>query len=149
MAKGTVNKAIVLGRLGKDPEIRYAKSGMAVGNLSIATNERVKDRDGNWTEETDWHTAVCFGKTAEFIGEYGAKGRLVYVEGRMHTNSWEDQDGQKKYRQEIIANEVQLVDNKSGNGGSQKPAAGNAQQDHGAAQPQSQNQSISDDDLPF
>ena len=98
MARGTINKAILIGRLGKDPEMKYTPSGTAVASFSLATNYSVKDEDGNFTDKTDWHNIVVFGRRAEFAGEYLGKGRLVYVEGRIQTRSWEDQNGNKRYK---------------------------------------------------
>jgi len=112
MSRGTINKAILIGRLGKDPEMKYTPSGTAVASFSIATNYSVKDGDGNYTDKTDWHNIVVFGRRAEFAGEYMSKGRLVYIEGRIQTRSWEDQNGNKKYMTEIISSDVQLLGSK-------------------------------------
>ncbi len=112
MARGSINKAILIGRLGKDPEMKYTPSGTAVSSFSMATNYSVKDEDGNFVDKTDWHNIVVFGRRAEFAGEYLNKGRLVYVEGRIQTRSWEDQNGNKKYITEIICNDLQLLGSK-------------------------------------
>jgi len=112
MSRGTINKAVLIGRLGKDPEMKYTPSGTAVASFSIATNYSVKDGDGNYTDKTDWHNIVVFGRRAEFAGEYLSKGRLVYIEGRIQTRSWEDQNGNKKYMTEIISSDVQLLGSK-------------------------------------
>ena len=109
MAKGTVNKVILIGRLGKDPEMKYTPSGTAVANFTMATNESIRDKEGNYTEQTEWHRVVAFGRTAEVAGEYMTKGKLVYIEGRLQTRSWDDQNGQKKYMTEIICNNLQLL----------------------------------------
>ena len=95
-----VNKVILVGRLGKDPEIRYTPSGTAIATFSIATNHSQKS-EGEWVEKTEWHNILTFGKQAEFVGEYLLKGRQVFIEGRLQTNSWEDQQGVKKYKTEI------------------------------------------------
>jgi single-strand DNA-binding protein len=112
MSKGTINKAILIGRLGKDPEMKYTPSGTAVASFSIATNYSIKDGEGNFVDKTDWHNIVVFGRRAEFAGEYLSKGRLVYIEGRIQTRSWEDQNGNKKYMTEIISSDVQLLGSK-------------------------------------
>ncbi|MEK7679957.1 MAG: single-stranded DNA-binding protein [Deltaproteobacteria bacterium] len=104
-----VNKVILIGNLGKDPEIRYTPQGAAVCNFSIATARAWKDKDGNKKEETDWHNIVAFGKLAEICGEYLSKGRQVYIDGRIQTRSWDDKDGNKRYTTEIIANEMQML----------------------------------------
>lgn len=112
MSRGTINKAILVGRLGKDPEMKYTPSGTAVASFSIATNYSIKDGDGNFVDKTDWHNIVVFGRRAEFAGEYLSKGRLVYIEGRIQTRSWEDKDGNKRYITEIISSDVQLLGSK-------------------------------------
>jgi single-strand DNA-binding protein len=109
MSKGTVNKVILIGRLGRDPEMRYTSSGTAVVNFSMATNHVIKDQSGNNTDQTEWHQVVAFGRTAEVAGEYLSKGRLVYIEGRLQTRSWDDQNGQKKYKTEIVCTTMQLL----------------------------------------
>jgi single-strand DNA-binding protein len=109
MARG-VNKVILLGNLGKDPEVKYTQSGMAVARFSIATTERAKDKDGNWQDKTEWHNLVAFGRTAEVAGEYLKKGRTVYIEGALRTSSWDDKEsGQKKYKTEVIVNDLVMV----------------------------------------
>ncbi len=106
----SVNKVILIGNLGKDPEVKYTPSGMAVAHFSLATNERVKDKDGNWNDRTEWHNIVLFDRKAEVAGEYLKKGRTVYIEGSIRTNSWDDKEtGQKKYRTEIIGNQMVLL----------------------------------------
>jgi len=104
-----VNKAILVGRLGKDPEIKYTPSGTAIANFTIATSENYKDKDGQKQERTEWHRIVAFGKLAEICGEYLAKGKQVYIEGRIQTRSWDDKDGNKKYMTEIVANIMQML----------------------------------------
>ena len=116
MSKGTVNKVILVGRLGKDPDLRYTPSGAAVVNFSMATNYSVRDQDGNFNDKTEWHRVVAYGRTAEVAGEYLSKGRLVYVEGRIQSRSWEDQNGQKRYITEIICNDLQLLSGRPGTG---------------------------------
>jgi single-strand DNA-binding protein len=109
MAK-SVNKVILIGNLGKDPEVKYTPSGMAVANFTLATNERYKDKEGNWQDKTEWHNLVAFQRTAEIVGEYLKKGRSCYIEGKLQTRSWDDKEsGQKKYRTEIIVNDLVLL----------------------------------------
>jgi single-strand DNA-binding protein len=105
----SVNKAIIVGNLGKDPEVNYTQSGKAVCNLSVATNEKWKDKSGQKQERTEWHRVVVFGNQAENCGKYLAKGRQVYVEGRIQTKKWEDNDGNTKYTTEIVAQSVQFL----------------------------------------
>src|SRR6056297_716519 len=112
MARG-LNKAILIGRLGKDPEIRYTQDGRAVTSFTIATNEEWKDKNtGEKKERTEWHRIVAFGRLGEICGEYLSKGKLVYLEGRLQTRSYE-QDGVTKYTTEIVANDMQMLDSKS------------------------------------
>lgn len=118
MARG-VNKVILVGNLGADPEMKYTPSGTAVCNLRIATGEAFKGQDGNWQERTEWHRVVAFGKTAENCGQYLAKGRQIYLEGRLQTRSWEDQQGQKRFTTEIVAREIQFLGGGAGGGGGQ------------------------------
>lgn len=104
-----VNKVILVGRLGADPEIRYTPSGAAVANFTLATSENWKDKDGQKQEKTEWHKIVVFSKLAEICGEYLNKGKQIYIEGRIQTRSWEDRDGNKKYTTEIVANQMQML----------------------------------------
>ena len=114
MARG-VNKAIILGSLGQDPDIRYTAGGAAVANISIATNEQWKDKEsGEMQERTEWHRVVFFGRLAEIVGEYLRKGSQVYVEGRIQTRKWQDKEGNDRYTTEIVANEMQMLGSKSG-----------------------------------
>ncbi|MFT5453898.1 MAG: single-strand DNA-binding protein, partial [Myxococcota bacterium] len=111
-----VNKVILLGNLGRDPESRTTKSGTTVANLNIATNERQKDREGNWNDHTEWHRVACFGRTAENVAKYLRKGRQVYVEGRIRTRKWQDDKGQDRYSTEIIADRIQFIGGREGGG---------------------------------
>ncbi len=110
-----INKVILVGHLGRDPEIRSTTSGTPVTNLSLATNHRWKDADGNRQEQAEWHTVVCFGRLAEVAGQYLTRGRLVYVEGRIRTRPWEDPDsGQTRYWTEIVCENLQVLDRREG-----------------------------------
>ena len=104
-----VNKVIILGNLGADPEVKFTNQSLAVARLRIATSERRKDQSGNWGEHTEWHSVVVFGKSAENCGQYLKKGRQVYIEGRLQTKKWQDKEGRDRYTTEIIANIVQFV----------------------------------------
>jgi len=109
MSRG-VNKAIIVGNLGRDPEIRYAASGAAIANVSIATTDSWKDKQtGENIDKTEWHRVVFFGRLAEIVGEYLKKGSQVYVEGRLQTRKWQDQNGQDRYSTEIVASEMQML----------------------------------------
>jgi single-strand DNA-binding protein len=117
-----VNKVILIGRLGKDPEVRSTPGGQTVTKFTIATDERFTDRSGEKQERTEWHNIVVWGKLAEICGQYLRKGKLVYIEGSIRTDSWEDKEsGQKKYRTEIIARDMKMLDRRgdegSGGGG--------------------------------
>lgn len=104
-----INKVIIVGRLGTDPELKHTQSQQAVARLSVATSENWTDKQGQKQERTEWHRVVVWGKLAELCGKYLSKGRQVYVEGRLQTRSWEDQQGQKKYSTEIVASTVQFL----------------------------------------
>ncbi|MGQ9483817.1 MAG: single-stranded DNA-binding protein [Desulfosoma sp.] len=106
----TLNKVMLIGRLGADPDVRYTQSGLPVVRFNLATNERVPAGEGNWEERTEWHRVVVFGKTAENCANYLSKGRLVYVEGRLRTNQWEDAQGTRRYTTEIVASDVGFLD---------------------------------------
>lgn len=122
-----VNKVILIGNLGADPEIRYTPGGTAVANFRLATSETRVNKEGNKETKTEWHKIVTFGKLAEICGEYLAKGKQVYIEGKIQTRSWDDKDGNKKYMTEIVANTMQMLGGASKEGGaaaSAEPPAG-------------------------
>jgi single-strand DNA-binding protein len=110
MSKGTVNKAILVGRLGGDPEVRYVPSGSPVANFSLATNRSYKDKDGNFQEETDWHRVAAWNRLAEFAKQYLHKGMRVYVEGRIQYRDWQDQNGVKRNATDIVALDIQMLE---------------------------------------
>ena len=113
-----INKVILVGRLGKDPEIRSTPSGTSVASFSLATDEKFTDRNGEKQERTEWHNIVAWGKLAEICGQYLKKGKLVYIDGSIRTDSWDDKEsGQKKYRTEIVANTMKMLDRKGDEGG--------------------------------
>lgn len=125
MSKGTVNKVIIIGRLGADPEVRYMPNGTAIANLRLATNDGYKDKQtGQFVESTEWHKVVLFGRLGEIAGEYLRKGGMVYVEGRLRTNKWQDQNGQDRYTTEVVASEMQLLGGRAGEGGAQAHGGG-------------------------
>ena len=158
MSRGTLNKVILIGRVGADPEVRYMPNGNAVANVRLATNESYKDKTtGQMQEATEWHRVVMYGKLAEIVGQYVQKGKLVYIEGRIRTNKWQDQSGQDRYTTEIIANEMQLL---GGNGGrddnegfNQEAAAPTSNKARPAksesAPPPADLDKFEDDDIPF
>ena len=134
-----VNRVTLIGNLGKDPEVRYAQNGNAVTKFSVATSESWKDKkSGEQQERTEWHSVVCFARLAEIAGEYLRKGSKVYIEGSLRTSSWETDSGEKRYRTEVNARELQMLDSKG------------QQQNSGFQQPaQQQAQSDFEDDIPF
>jgi single-strand DNA-binding protein len=158
MAKG-VNKCIFIGNLGADPETRYTPSGVAVTNIRIAVSETWKDRQsGEQQERTEWVRVVGFNRLAEIMGEYLQKGSQVYVEGRMQTNKWQDQQGNDRYTTEIIANDMQMLGGRGGGGGGGAPGGGGSgQRGGGGGQQGGGNQQGGsqppaddfDDDIPF
>ena len=107
-----INKAILIGRLGKDPEVRYTPDGTMVTNFNLATDEQWKDKNGEKVQKTEWHRIVTFGKLAEICGNYLVKGKLVFIEGRIQTRSWEDKDGVKRFTTEIVASDMKMLDSK-------------------------------------
>jgi single-strand DNA-binding protein len=156
----SVNKVILLGNLGRDPETRYTTGGDAVTNLNIATNEQWKDKNGEKQERTEWHRVVLFGRQAEVAGEYLKKGRSVYIEGRLQTRKYTDKDGVEKYSTEIVADRMQLV------GGGREGSGGDVEFGSGGGAPRARESSPAaagaksggapkkntddfDDDIPF
>jgi len=137
----SVNKVILIGNLGNDPDVRTTQSGTPVANLSIATNEVFKDASGERQERTEWHRVVAFGRTAENCGKYLSKGRSVYVEGRLQTRKWTDQNGQDRYSTEIVANQITFLGGRGegGMGGGGMSASASA----------GGSMSADDEDLPF
>lgn len=111
-----INKVILIGNLGKDPELRYTQSQTAVCSFSLATSERRKDASGQWSDHTEWHNVIAFGKTAENTANFLKKGRQCYVEGRIQTRKWQDKEGKDRYTTEIIANTIQFIGGAKGEG---------------------------------
>jgi single-strand DNA-binding protein len=157
MARG-VNKVILLGNVGKDPEIRSTQGGMQVAKFTLATTEGVKDQSGKWNDKTEWHSLVAFGRTAEIIRDYVKKGSQIYVEGKLSTSSWDDKEsGQKKYRTEILVNDLQLLGGRgegAGSGSSERTSGSYATNSYSRPAPTAPandyaDQGITDEDIPF
>jgi single-strand DNA-binding protein len=133
----SVNKVILIGNLGRDPETRYMPDGGAITNISVATTDAWKDKNGEKQEKTEWHRVAFFGKLAEIAGEYLKKGSQVYVEGRLQTRKWQDKDGADKYTTEVIADRMQMLGSRQGMGGGAAASAGaereGGERDSGAA----------------
>ena len=113
----SVNKVIIVGNLGRDPETRYMPEGGAITNISVATTDKWKDKNGEMQEKTEWHRVAFFGRLAEIAGQYLKKGRSVYIEGRIRTRKWQDKDGNDKYTTEIVAQQMQMLGSRQGMGG--------------------------------
>jgi single-strand DNA-binding protein len=152
----SVNKVILVGNLGRDPETRYTTAGDAVTNIRVATTDTWKDKNGEKQERTEWHTVVFFGRQAEIAGEYLKKGRQVYVEGRLQTRKWQDKEGQDRYTTEIVADRMQMLGSREGSGA---PVAAEPSERAPTAEPRSgakggggaakKNVDDLDDDIPF
>ena len=162
MAGSGVNKVILVGNLGKDPEVRYTPGGQSVANFTIATNENWTDKQGQKQERTEWHRIVVWGKAAELCGEYLSKGRQVYIEGRLQTREWTNKEGAKQYTTEVVANPVGGVvflsggERGAGGGAGRGRSGGGAPQDEFGAPPPGMDEGGSgapskstDDDIPF
>lgn len=146
----SLNKVMLIGNLGKDPEVRYTASGQAVASFSLATSEKFKNKNGESEERTEWHRVTLWGKLAEIAGEYLAKGKTVYIEGRLQTRKWTDRDGNEKYTTEIVGDRMQMLSGKgegSSSGGAgrrSEPAGGVSETTVSYDEPPFQ-----DDDIPF
>jgi single-strand DNA-binding protein len=160
MAGKSVNKVILIGNLGKDPEVKFTPGGTPVAKITLATNERYKDKDGQWQDRTEWHNVVLWQRLAEIAGEYLKKGGKVYIEGRLQTRSWEDkQTNQKKYMTEVVASDLVLLGGRGEGGGesggySRGATAGGNNFDqrtpeHDAVPAAAGSSPISDEDIPF
>jgi single-strand DNA-binding protein len=136
----SVNKVILIGNLGADPELRYTSGGQAVADLRVATSRRWQGKDGSQQEDTQWHRVVVWGKTAEQCKEYLSKGRQAYIEGRLQTRSWEDRDGNKRYTTEVVAQQVLFLGGRGSPGASSEPPP---------PSDQSMPSDLGDDDIPF
>ena len=155
MARG-VNKVILIGNLGNDPDVRYTSGGSPVANVSLATSETWRDKEtGDQQERTEWHRVVFFGRLAEIVSEYLRKGSKVYVEGRLQTRKWQDRDGNDRYTTEVVGNDVQMLDSKGGTQGfagkppqKPEPAGANTPPARGHSATKDDGEFV-DDDIPF
>ena len=136
-----INKVILVGNLGRDPELRYTPGGQAVANFTLATSESFTNKDGKREDRTEWHRVVVWGKTAEHCTNYLAKGRQVYIEGRLQTREWEDKDGQKRRTTEVVAQTVQFLGKREGGGGAREGYDGGGNEPPAAP--------MGSDDIPF
>jgi len=154
MARG-INKVILVGNLGADPETRYTASGAAISSIRIATSESWKDKQtGEQQERTEWHSITFFGRLAEIAGEYLRKGSQVYVEGRLQTDKWQDKDGNDRFTTKVIANEMQMLGGRGGEGGGQASGDGfrsnrGGGKNQGQAANSGPDEGFADDDIPF
>lgn len=155
MARG-INKVILIGNLGNDPDVRYTSGGSPIANISLATSESWRDKEtGDQQERTEWHRIVFFGRLAEIVSEYLRKGSKVYVEGRLQTRKWQDRDGNDRYTTEIVANEMQMLDSRGGGGEEFAGSSGQSRKQSGANAPARQENNpgnggeFVDDDIPF
>ena len=140
----SLNKVMLIGNLGKDPEVRYTASGQAVASFSLATSEKFKGKSGEWEERTEWHNITLWGKLAEIAGEYLSKGKTVFIEGRLQTRKWQDKNGNDRYTTDIVGDKMQMLSPKGevrrGGDGSSEPAGGAGNHEEPPFQ---------DDDIPF
>jgi single-strand DNA-binding protein len=141
----SLNKVMLIGNLGKDPEVRYTAAGTAVASFSLATSEKFKNKNGEWEEKTEWHNITLWARLAEIAGEYLTKGKTVYIEGRLQTRKWQDRDGRDRYTTEIVGDKMQMLSGKGEGGG--RPAGGRAE---GQEAPAYEEPVFNpDDDIPF
>jgi single-strand DNA-binding protein len=148
----SVNKVILIGNLGRDPETRYLPDGGAVTNVSVATTDTWKDKSGEKQERTEWHRVAFFGRLAEIAGEYLKKGSPVYIEGRLQTRKWQDKEGQDRYTTEIVANEMKMLGSRGGGSEPMAREPAPAMAEGGGAKPQAKKGGAfdqMDDDIPF
>ncbi|MEJ2200505.1 MAG: single-stranded DNA-binding protein [Desulfuromonadaceae bacterium] len=153
----SVNKVILVGNLGKDPELRYTPSGAAVATFSLATSERFKDRNGDMQEKTEWHNVVAWRQLAEICGKFLHKGKQVYIEGKIQTRSYDDRDGNRRYITEIVADQMQMLGSRGDEGGGQRggyaPAENTPQRQKAPSEPVYEENNDPpfnpDDDIPF
>lgn len=156
MARG-VNKVILVGNLGKDPEMKYTASGAAIANITVATSESWNDKQtGERVDKTEWHRVVAFQRLAEIMGEYLKKGSQVYIEGKLQTRKWQDQNGQDRWTTEIVANEMQMLGARGGDAGNRPQQGGGFRSNPPSQKPEPQAQAqapadsgFADDDIPF
>ncbi len=119
----SLNKVLLIGNTGRDPEVRYTASGTAVASFSLATSEKFKNKGGEWEERTEWHNIILWGRLAEIAGEYLTKGKTVFIEGRLQTRKWQDRDGKDRFTTEIVGEKMQMLSKKEGNGRTEESAS--------------------------
>jgi single-strand DNA-binding protein len=139
----SLNKVMLIGNLGKDPEVRFTASGQAVASFSLATSEKFKGKSGEWEERTEWHNITLWGKLAEISGEYLTKGKTIYVEGRLQTRKWQDKSGNDRYTTEIVGDKMQMLSAKGERSSSTSASS------QGSGSMQSEEPPFQDDDIPF
>lgn len=139
----SLNKVMLIGNLGKDPEVRFTASGQAVASFSLATSEKFKGKTGEWEERTEWHNITLWGKLAEIAGEYLSKGKTIYVEGRLQTRKWQDKSGNDRYTTDIVGDKMQMLSPKGERSGGDTSAAPKASSSTYEEPP------FQDDDIPF
>ncbi len=144
-----VNKVILVGNLGADPEIRYTPSGTAVANFRMATSENWNNKEGQKETRTEWHRVVTFGKLAEICGEYLNKGKQIYIEGKIQTRQWDDKEGNKRYTTEIVANQMQMLGRVGETGSVPAGAPAQASNSDGGGPPSTEEETSTFDDIPF
>lgn len=147
----SVNKVILVGNVGKDPEVKLLPSGMSVANFTLATNERFKDKSGEFQERTEWHSLVAYQRLSEIVRDYVKKGSKLYAEGRIQTRSWDDKDNQKHYKTEIVVSDLVLLSGRGDgeSGGSSRSGSSWDQRQPAPADDVVQGTEITDDDIPF
>lgn len=139
----SLNKVMLIGKLGKDPEVRFTSSGQAVAGFSMATNEKFKNKSGEWEDRTEWHNITLWGKLAEIAGEYLSKGKMAYIEGRLQTRKWQDKNGNDRYTTDIVGDKLQLLSPKNDSSRSSETVP------HPATSERVEEQPFQDDDIPF
>jgi single-strand DNA-binding protein len=154
MASRGVNKVILVGNLGADPVVRYTPTGTAVANISLATSDYWKDKEGNTQEQTEWHKVVFFNRLGEIAGEYLKKGSKVYVEGKLKTRKWQDKEGQDRYTTEIVGDNMQMLDSKGAGGSNDMDQShfDGETESRSSSKPQARKEAVTeafDDDIPF
>ena len=142
----SLNKVMLIGNLGKDPEVRYTTSGAAVASFSVATTEKFKNKSGEWEEKTEWHNVTLWSRLAEIAGEYLSKGKTVYIEGGLQTRKWQDKDGKDRYTTEIVGEKMQMLSTKGEGGGRSGGGRSGGEPTAAYDDPVAYNQ---DDDIPF
>ncbi|UFS72269.1 single-stranded DNA-binding protein [Geomonas sp. RF6] len=145
----SLNKVMLIGNLGKDPELRYTASGTAVASFSLATSDRIKNKNGEWEEKTEWHNVTLWARLAEIAGEYLSKGKTVYIEGRLQTRKWQDKDGKDRYTTEIVGEKMQMLSGKGEGGGQRQQSRPSQGGGYGQGSTYDEPVFNADDEIPF